>query len=100
MHADRQHGCRPPAVGDSPEARTGTLALGPHPHLLPLFDSGDAGGFLYYVMPYKEGQSLREKLARQLSGAIVRPDQIRFTDALPKARSGKIMRSLLRDIAP
>ena len=32
-------------------------------------------------------------------GAIARPDMIRFTDALPKTRSGKIMRRLLRDIA-
>ena len=35
----------------------------------------------------------------QAVGAIARPDQIRFTDALPKTRSGKIMRSLLRSIA-
>jgi hypothetical protein len=35
-----------------------------HPHILPLLDSGDAGGFLYYVMPYVEGQSLRERLLR------------------------------------
>ena len=32
-------------------------------------------------------------------GALARPDDIRFTDALPKTRSGKIMRRLLRDIA-
>jgi acetyl-CoA synthetase len=32
-------------------------------------------------------------------GAIARPDMIRFTDALPKTRSGKIMRRLLRDVA-
>jgi acetyl-CoA synthetase len=32
-------------------------------------------------------------------GAIARPAEIRFTDALPKTRSGKIMRRLLRDIA-
>ena len=32
-------------------------------------------------------------------GAIAKPDQIRFTDSLPKTRSGKIMRRLLRDIA-
>ena len=32
-----------------------------HPHILPLFDSGEADGFLYYVMPYEEGQSLREQ---------------------------------------
>ncbi|NIM52629.1 MAG: protein kinase, partial [Gemmatimonadales bacterium] len=30
-----------------------------HPHILPLFDSGEADGFLYYVMPYVEGESLR-----------------------------------------
>ena len=32
-------------------------------------------------------------------GAIAKPDEVRFTDALPKTRSGKIMRRLLRDIA-
>ncbi len=36
-----------------------------HPHILPLLDSGEADGFLYYVMPYVEGESLRERLARQ-----------------------------------
>ena len=35
-----------------------------HPHILPLFDSGDADSFLYYVMPYIEGESLRERLER------------------------------------
>jgi len=35
-----------------------------HPHILPLFDSGEADGFLYYVMPYVEGESLRERLDR------------------------------------
>ncbi len=35
-----------------------------HPHILPLFDSGEADGFLFYVMPYVEGESLREKLDR------------------------------------
>jgi acetyl-CoA synthetase len=46
--------------------------------------------------------SLREKLKAHVTkeiGAIARPDVIRFTDALPKTRSGKIMRRLLRDIA-
>jgi acetyl-CoA synthetase len=41
---------------------------------------------------------LREHVAKEI-GAIAKPDQIRFTDALPKTRSGKIMRRLLRDIA-
>ena len=33
-----------------------------HPHIVPLFDSGDASGVLYYVMPYEAGQSLRDRL--------------------------------------
>ena len=36
-----------------------------HPHILPLHDSGEAVGFLYYVMPYVEGESLRERLDRE-----------------------------------
>jgi hypothetical protein len=36
-----------------------------HPHLLPLFDSGQAEGLLYYVMPYVEGESLRSRLERE-----------------------------------
>ncbi|MEO7368007.1 MAG: serine/threonine-protein kinase, partial [Gemmatimonadaceae bacterium] len=35
-----------------------------HPHILPLHDSGESDGFLYYVMPYVEGESLRAKLNR------------------------------------
>ena len=35
-----------------------------HPHILPLHDSGEADGFLFYVMPYVEGQSLRERIDR------------------------------------
>ncbi len=41
-----------------------------HPHILPLHDSGDAGGFLYYVMPFVEGDSLRDKLNRERQLAI------------------------------
>ncbi len=33
-----------------------------HPHILPLHDSGEADGFLFYVMPYVEGESLRDRL--------------------------------------
>ena len=36
-----------------------------HPHILPLFDSGEADTFLFYVMPYVQGESLREKLDRE-----------------------------------
>jgi eukaryotic-like serine/threonine-protein kinase len=36
-----------------------------HPHILPLHDSGEAGGYLYYVMPYVDGESLRSRLMRE-----------------------------------
>lgn len=36
-----------------------------HPHILPLLDSGEADGFLYYVMPYVDGESLRDRLDRE-----------------------------------
>ena len=36
-----------------------------HPHILALYDSGDADGFLFYVMPYVQGESLRHKLERE-----------------------------------
>ena len=43
-------------------------------------------------------QELRAHVVKEI-GALARPDEIRFTDALPKTRSGKIMRRLLREIA-
>ena len=49
-----------------------------HPHILPLFDSGDAEGFLYYVMPLVEGESLRDRLERE--------KQLPIDDALAIAR--------------
>ena len=49
-----------------------------HPHILPLFDSGAAGGVLYYVMPYVEGESLRDRLRRDT--------QLPIADALAIAR--------------
>ena len=36
-----------------------------HPNILPLFDSGDADGFLFYVMPYVEGDTLKDRLDRE-----------------------------------
>jgi serine/threonine-protein kinase len=36
-----------------------------HPHILPLLDSGDAAGFLYFVMPYIQGESLWDRLERE-----------------------------------
>ena len=42
-----------------------TTASLQHPHILPLFDSGTADGFLFYVMPYIHGETIREKLNRE-----------------------------------
>jgi eukaryotic-like serine/threonine-protein kinase len=42
-----------------------TTASLQHPHILPLFDSGTAGGFLYYVMPFIQGETLRDRLNRE-----------------------------------
>jgi serine/threonine-protein kinase len=36
-----------------------------HPHILPLFDSGESDGFLFYVMPFVQGESLRDRLRRE-----------------------------------
>src|SRR3989442_15567208 len=51
-----------------------------HPHILTLIDSGEADGFLYYVMPYVEGESLRERLKRE--------GQLPLEEALRIAREG------------
>ena len=51
---------------------------------------------------HKESTELKETLRAHVAkeiGALARPDEIRFSDALPKTRSGKIMRRLLREIA-
>ena len=42
-----------------------TTAALQHPHILPLFDSGVADGFLFYVMPFIDGETLRDKLNRE-----------------------------------
>src|SRR5688572_4786444 len=36
-----------------------------HPHILPLFDSGEADSFLFYVMPFVDGETLRDRLRRE-----------------------------------
>ena len=51
------------------------------------------------IQPVRELRTeLRDHVVREI-GALARPDEVRFTDALPKTRSGKIMRRLLKDIA-
>ena len=49
-----------------------------HPHIVPLYDSGEAGGVLFYVMPYVEGESLRDRLRRE--------KQLPLDDAMALAR--------------
>ena len=54
-----------------------------HPNLLPLFDSGEAGGLLFYVMPFVEGESLRARLDREKQLPI--DDAIRISVAIADA---------------
>ena len=60
-----------------------------HPHILPLHDSGEAEGFLYYVMPYIEGQTLRDRIDKE--GELPIAETVRIirevTDALAYAHS-------------
>jgi len=70
-----------------------------HPHILPLYDSGEADGFLYYVMPYVEGESLRDRLNREKQLPL--NDALQFArevaDALSYAHSHDVIH---RDIKP
>ena len=68
-----------------------------HPHILPLFDSGEADGFLYYVMPYIEGETLRDKLDRETQLGVDEAVEMarNIADALDYAhRSGVIHRDI------
>ncbi len=70
-----------------------------HPHILPLHDSGEAGGFLYYVMPYIKGETLRERIEKE--GELPISEVVRIirevTDALAFAHSQGVVH---RDIKP
>jgi len=70
-----------------------------HPHILPLHDSGNADGFLYYVMPYVEGESLRDRLNREKQLPLDDALQIsrEVADALSYAHSHGVIH---RDIKP
>ena len=70
-----------------------------HPNILPLLDSGEAAGFFFYVMPYVEGESLRDRLAR--GGELPIHDAVRIlmevADALSEAHAHGVVH---RDIKP
>jgi len=70
-----------------------------HPHIMPLFDSGEAGGFLYYVMPVVEGESLRERLQQAKRLPVEDATQIaqEVADALDYAHRHGVVH---RDIKP
>jgi Tol biopolymer transport system component len=76
-----------------------TTAQLQHPHILPLFDSGTADGFLFYVMPYIEGETLRDKLNRETQLSV--DEAVRITrevaDALDYAHRHGVIH---RDIKP
>ncbi|UCG88219.1 MAG: serine/threonine-protein kinase, partial [Gemmatimonadota bacterium] len=76
-----------------------TTASLQHPHILPLFDSGEADGFLYYVMPYVEGETLRGKLNRETQLSIDEAVRIatEVADALDYAHRHNVIH---RDIKP
>jgi eukaryotic-like serine/threonine-protein kinase len=70
-----------------------------HPHILPLFDSGQADGLLYYVMPYVEGESLRDRLNRESRLPV--DEAIRLTDQVASALAYAAEHGVVhRDIKP
>ncbi len=76
-----------------------TIARLTHPHILPLHDSGEADGLLYYVMPYVQGESLRDRITRE--GQLPLEEALEITsevaDALSYAHSQGVVH---RDIKP
>ncbi len=70
-----------------------------HPHILPLHDSGEADSFLYYVMPFVEGESLRERLNREKQLPV--DDAIHITTTVASALDYAHRHAVIhRDIKP
>jgi eukaryotic-like serine/threonine-protein kinase len=76
-----------------------TTAALQHPHILPLFDSGTADGFLFYVMPFIDGETLRAKLDRETQLGVEEAVRIavEVADALDYAHQHGVIH---RDIKP
>ena len=70
-----------------------------HPHILPLFDSGQADSFLFYVMPYVEGDTLRDRLDRDKQLPV--DEAVRIATAVAQALQHAHGRGVIhRDIKP
>jgi TolB-like protein len=110
LATDRKHGRKvaikvlPPDVAaalgpDRFLREIGIVARLSHPHILPLHDSGQASGLLYYVMPYVQGESLRQRLHRSppliVSEALAIAGEI--ADALAHAHANGVIH---RDVKP
>ena len=70
-----------------------------HPHILPLYDSGEAGGLLFFVMPYVDGESLRDRLDREKQLPV--EEAVRIATDLCEALSCAHERGVIhRDVKP
>jgi serine/threonine protein kinase/Tfp pilus assembly protein PilF len=70
-----------------------------HPHIVPLFDSGEAGGHLYYVMPVVEGETLRDRLLRE--GQIPVAESLQIVRGIASALDYAHRQNIVhRDIKP
>ena len=70
-----------------------------HPHILPMYDSGESEGLLYYVMPFVPGETLREKLQRD--GALPVEEALRLAREVAEALAYAHRQGIVhRDIKP
>ncbi len=70
-----------------------------HPHILPLHDSGEADGFLFYVMPYVEGETVRDRIDREKQLPIA--DAVRIASEVATALDYAHRHNVIhRDIKP